>query len=254
MRQNSVSGISDILSVSMLREVIAQLAEPTLAVFTSKLVPTESPERIIGVRMPALRRLAKQLLTQEKRTGNRDLIGAFLAEDPHDFLEEDQLHMILVAERAQTLGEAISSLEAFVPRAHFWILTDGLVPRIFKKEPLAAKPYIMQWLHADSPWLVRIALVNLISLYTDELFDDETMREAATVAIAQQDMLSDEYYLNMALAWYLSMCVVKHPEAGITFLSEQTLPRWVHNKTLQKIRESRLCSAELKAKTQSLKR
>lgn len=254
MGQNLVSDIPDILSVSMLKEIIVQLAEPTLAAFTSKLVPTESPERIIGARMPALRRLAKQLLTQEKRTGNRDLIDAFLAEDPHDFLEEDQLHMILVAERAQTLGEAISSLEAFAPRAHFWILTDGLVPRIFKKEPLAAKPYIMQWLHADSPWLVRIALVNLISLYTDELFDDETMREAATVAVVQQDMLSDEYYLNMALAWYLSMCVVKHPEAGITFLSEQTLPRWVHNKTLQKIRESRLCSAELKAKKQSLKR
>ena len=66
MRQNSVSGISDILSVSMLKEVIAQLAEPTLAAFTSKLVPTESPERIIGVRMPALRRLAKQLLSERK--------------------------------------------------------------------------------------------------------------------------------------------------------------------------------------------
>lgn len=245
---------STIASLADLKRVITEQAEPSLAAFTAKLVPTESPARIIGVRMPILRKLAKRLLSQEKKAGDRTLIDAFLAQDPHAFLEEDQLHMILITERAQTLDEAVVSIETFAPRARFWILTDGLVPRIFTKHPEQAKPYLMRWLHDESPWLVRIALVNLISLYTDKFFDEQTMREAATVAASHQDNLSDEYYLNMALAWYLSMCVVKHPEEGSAFLAEQTLPVWVHNKTLQKVRESRLCTPELKAKTQSLKR
>lgn len=243
-----------ITSLADIKDTLQQHAELSLAAFTAKLVPTEDPERIQGVRVPTLRKFAKHLLKQEKQTGDRRLVDEFLAQDPHASLEEDQLHMILITERATTLDEAACSIEAFAPRANFWILTDGLVPRIFNKNPEQAKPIIMQWLHDESPWVARIALVNLISLFTDELFDAQTMREAAAIACPDQENLSDEYYLNMALAWYLSMCVVKHPEEGMAFLAEQTLPVWVHNKTLQKVRESRLCDDVLKAKTQSLKR
>lgn len=245
---------STVASLADIKEALRQQSEPSLAAFTAKLVPTAPPERIQGVRVPTLRKFAKRLLKQEKQTGDTHLIDDFLAQDPHEFLEEDQLHMILITERPTTLDEAVQSIESFAPRARFWILTDGLVPRVFNTNPEQAKPIIMQWLHDESPWLARIALVNLITLFTDELFDVHTMREAATIACPQQENLSDEYYLNMALAWYLSMCVVKHPEEGMAFLAEETLPVWVHNKTLQKVRESRLCDDELKAKTQSLKR
>lgn len=246
--------IPEISSCETLQSTLVSWADSSLAAFNAKLIPTESPERILGVRMPALRRLAKQLLKQERTTGDSALIDAFIAEDPHTYLEEDQLHMILVTEKPGTVQEAVELIETFATRAHLWVLTDGLVPRIFIQNLDEAKPYIMQWLTRDDLWMQRIALVNLISLYTDDLFDEETMRIAAQRAQEVQEPLSDEYYLNMALAWYLSMCLVKHPYETQAFLEEETLPVWVHNKTLQKTRESRLCSEELKKTTYALKR
>lgn len=244
----------EITSLITLTEVLLSQKDPKLAAFNAKLVPTESPARILGVRMPLLRKLAKHLLSQERKTHNTEVLDTFMQQESHAYLEEDQLHMILVTERPRTLKGAIESIERFAPRAQCWVLTDGLVPRVFAEAPLEAKPTLMRWLHDDSLWMQRIALVNLISLCTDEYFDKETMYEAASVAQAQQEPLSAEYYINMALAWYLSMCLVKHPQESIAFLAKETLPVWVHNKTLQKTRESRLCSAELKEITRSLKR
>ncbi len=207
--------------------------------FTSKLIPTVPGEQVIGVRVPALRALAREL----RGTPEAE---AFLAALPHIYLEENNLHGFLISE-LRDYDQTISRLDAFLPHVDNWATCDLISPRAFKKHPEALYPgQIAQWLKSPHPYTVRFGVGMLLGLYLDEHFKPEMLEVAAGI-------VSDAYYVNMMVAWYFATALAKQWEASFPYLSERRLPAWTHNKTIQKAVESRRISQEQKALLKTLR-
>ena len=121
---------------------LASLAEPVYADFQAKLIPTVPRDRILGVRLPALRALAKEIGDDER--------ASFLAALPHETLEENLLHAILIG-RERGLDAALALVDRFLPCADNWAVTDILRPSVFAKYPRETLAEIKKWLGSPLP-------------------------------------------------------------------------------------------------------
>ena len=201
--------------------------------FTYKLIPTLSHERIIGVRLPALRKLAKDLTKQQP-----EAVAQFLNTLPHHYHEENLLHGFLI-EQIKTFDQAIVYTEAFLPYIDNWAVCDTFSPKLFLKYPKETYTHILQWLQSPQPYTIRYGIGLLLSNYLDDYFESEMLSLVANIQ-------SDEYYVNMMIAWYLATALAKQYEATLPLIQSQTLSPFVQNKTIQKARESRRISEEVK--------
>ena len=201
--------------------------------FTHKLIPTLSRECIIGVRLPALRKLAKDLTKQQP-----EAVALFLNSLPHHYHEENLLHGFLI-EQVKTFDQAIAYTEAFLPYIDNWAVCDTFSPKLFLKYPKETYTHILQWLKSPQPYTIRYGIGLLLSNYLDDLFESEMLSLVASIQ-------SDEYYVNMMIAWYLATALAKQYEATLPLIQSQTLSPFVQNKTIQKARESRRITQEVK--------
>ena len=206
--------------------------------FTASLNPAVDKDRILGVRLPELRRLAKEL----RREGGAD---AFLAELPHRYLEEDLLHAFLLSMEKDHL-RLLEGLDAFLPFVDNWAVCDTLRPAAFKKHPAGLPDRIRGWLSSAHPYTIRFGLGMLMAYYLDEAFMPEYLEWAAALR-------SGKYYVNMMIAWYFATALAKQYDAAIPYLELRRLDRWCHNKTIQKAIESRRVTDEHKAYLRTLK-
>ena len=123
---------------SSISQAVRELAEPKLAEFTAKLIPTVDPARILGVRTPALRKLAKKLLREHPLE-----VTEFMAAVPHDFQEEDLLHVLLLnEERDFTTWHA--EVTDFLPHMTNWTLTDAVSPACVKGRNAPSLPQLLE--------------------------------------------------------------------------------------------------------------
>ena len=215
-----------------------RMRDPDYARLQARIVPTVPAERIIGVRTPALRALAKELY------GDRDT-EAFLAGVPHRYFDEDQLHAFIIS-LERDFDRCVAAVEAFLPWIDNWATCDQLSPGVFRKEPERLLPHIRVWIASGKTYPVRFAIGMLMQHFLDARFDVRYPRMVAEVR-------SGEYYVNMMIAWYFATALAKQYEAVLPFLEEKRLARWVHNKAIQKSVESRRITAEQKAYLKSLK-
>lgn len=216
---------------------LAALAEPTYADFQAKLIPTVPRETVLGVRLPALRRLAKEIKGDEAR--------AFLSELPHKTLEENLLHAILVG-RERDFAAVIAELDAFLPFADNWAVTDILRPKVFARHAGEALPSIRRWLASPLPYVRRAAVGFLMAYYLDENFTPEVLALPAKIPQA-------EYYVGMEVAWFYATALAKRWDETLPYLAERRLPTWTHNKTIQKATESYRITPERKTYIKTLK-
>lgn len=204
--------------------------------FQRRLMPTVAPERVIGVRTPQLRRLAKEL---------RGSAGAFLAELPHFYYEENNLHAFLI-EGISDYDECLSAVEAFLPHIDNWATCDSLSPRVFGRHTDELLAPIQCWLGSERVYPCRFGIGQLMRWYLDERFSPEYLRMVAAVA-------SEEYYVRMMVAWYFATALAKQYEFTLPYLTEGRLDEWTHRKTIQKAIESDRISAEQKAYLRTLR-
>jgi len=197
-------------------------SEEDYAKFSSKLIPNIDPASVIGVRTPILRTLAKSM--DEAET------VAFMSELPHKYHEENMLHAILISNMRRT-EQIISALDAFLPFVDNWAVCDCLRPAGLKNAPQEFIYHIRCWLCSERCYTVRFGVEMLMCYFLDELYSPEY---AAMVA----QIRSDEYYVNMMLAWYFATALAKRWDDVVPYLEKQMLTPWVHNKTIQKARES----------------
>ncbi|MCI7413245.1 MAG: DNA alkylation repair protein [Clostridiales bacterium] len=206
--------------------------------FQSRLIPTMSTDRMIGVRTPELRKYAKEL-------GKRPDKNEFLENLPHRYYDEDQLHAFLLSEM-KDYGECLSAVERFLPFVNNWATCDQMSPRVFRKHRTELLKPIRDWLVSEQPYTVRFGVGMLMEHYLDGDFD-----------LAYPEMVarlrSDEYYVNMMIAWYFATALAKQYDAVLPFLEEQRLDDWTHNKAIQKAIESRRITPEQKAYLRGLK-
>lgn len=207
--------------------------------FHSKLMPNIDKERIIGVRMPELRKYAKRLAKEP-------YAAEFMNELPHHYYEENNLHAALVSDMKGSLDEVLTETEKLLPYIDNWATCDMFSPKIFRKYPDEVYAKCMEWISSDLTYTVRFGIDMLMSLYLGENFRKEIIDIIA-------DIKSDEYYVNMAIAWFYSFALIKQYDSTIGLFEEKRLEKWVHNKSIQKAVESRRIDGETKRYLRSLK-
>ena len=219
-------------------EELFRMQDKDYALMQTKIIPTVAADRIIGVRTPALRTFAKSLYKDSD-------IDAFLSSVPHQYFDEDQLHAFILS-LEKNFDKCIAEVDAFLPYIDNWATCDQLSPRVFKKEPEKLLPYIQSWIKSDRTYTVRFAIGMLMQHFLDEKFDVKYADMAAEVR-------SEEYYVNMMIAWYFATALAKQYELILPYLEEKRLDDWVHNKAIQKSVESYRITDEQKAYLKTLK-
>ena len=223
-----------------IREHLPELSDESYKRFQAKLMPTVSLDRIIGVRTPQIRRYAKEIFESAEAK-------AFLSDLPHAYYDENNLHGALL-ERIPDFDAAINAVEAFLPHVDNWATCDMFCPKILRTEPQRLLVFIQKWLLSDHVYTVRYGLVRLTFWYLDApVFSPEILALAAAVE-------KEEYYVQMAVAWFFSMALVKQWDATLPYLTDQRLDLWIHNKAIQKAIESEQITPSQKEFLRSLKR
>lgn len=218
-----------------------ELQDREYAEFQSKLTPSVEPEFFIGVRVPALRKLAKELakrdayFKQKAASGIDDtfVVGeaaSFLQELPHKYYEENMLHGFLLAE-IKDYDMCIAEVERFLPFVDNWAVSDTMSPKVFAKHKEELLVKIREWIASDKTYTCRFGICMLMRYFLDEDFKDEYLALPAAVH-------SEEYYVKMMVAWYFATALAKQWDATVPYIEQGKLDKWVHNKTIQKARES----------------
>ena len=214
------------------------LADPAYREFHQKLIPTVDPARVIGVRTPRLRALARELAGTPEA-------AAFLAALPHQYYEENNLHGLLVC-RFRDYGRTVAALEQLLPQVDNWATCDLLRPRAFQGRPLQLEGQLRAWIASPHPYTIRFGLEMVMTHYLEEGFQPQWLELAAGVR-------SGEYYVNMMVAWLFATALAKQYAAALPYLQERRLDRWTHNRTIQKAVESYRITPEQKALLRGLR-
>lgn len=206
--------------------------------FQSKLLPKTEKEKIIGVRTPILRKFAKEF-AQTKEAQK------FLQELPHQYYEENDLHLMLVTQ-IRDYKKCLKEVTQFLPYIDNWATCDLPLPKCFEKHKAELIVDVKNWIVSNDTYTIRYGIGVLLRLYLDEDFKDEYPKLVSAV-------ISDEYYVNMMIAWYFATALAKQWEAVIGYLKDRKLPEWVHRKTIQKAIESNRITEEQKAELRGLR-
>lgn len=235
---------------TIIRQRLFALQDLKYRDFHGALMPTIDRENVIGVRMPAMRQLVKELKTEP------ELVRGFMDSLPHRYYEENTLHAVLIA-GGRDFDETLRELDAFLPYMDNWATCDVLVPKIFAKHREQLLPHIEGWIASGHAYTVRFGIKMLMDFYLDDGFCAKYPRMTASVR-------SEEYYVNMMIAWYVATALAKQWDAVIGYFAEPggedadgekrpVLDRWTHNKAIQKAIESYRITDEQKAYLRTLK-
>ena len=218
---------------------LLELQDPGYRDFHSKLVPNISKETIIGIRTPVLRKFIKEYKKEPEA-------AEFLKILPHQYYDENVLHGFLISE-LKDYETCVQALDKFLPYVDNWAVCDGISPKVFAKHHAELLPKIREWAASDHVYTSRFGIEMLMTHFLDADFRSEYLEIPASVH-------SEEYYLNMMIAWFFATALAKQWEASVAYLEEQRLSPWVHNKTIQKARESYRITPEQKEYLKNLKR
>lgn len=216
-----------------IREQLLELQEEQYRDFQKNLIPGETADQMIGVRTPALRKLAKKLAKRED-------ITVFMQDLPHAYFEENQLHAFIIGENKEW-ESCLAQVEKFLPYVNNWATCDQFSPKVFGKEPERLLPAIRCWISPEQPvYTVRFGIGMLMRYFLDELFQEEYLEWVAEIR-------SDEYYINMMIAWYFATALAKQYESTLPYIEGKRLDDWTHNKAIQKAIESSRIAKEQKS-------
>ena len=262
-----------------IQERLFALQDLSYRAFHTKLMPTVDPSRVIGVRMPALRQLAKEIAAEPQK------VAEFLALLEHEYYEENNLHGLLI-NGMKDFDECIAALDEFLPYVDNWATCDLLKPRSFRWEVggrgrrgLSGQsgesgddvkiskadvisvgteaqadiaedrllPHVRRWLASEHVYTCRFGVGVLMNYYLDEAFEPGFLEWVGEIH-------SEEYYVNMGIAWYFATALAKQWEEAMKWMEEGKLTTWVRNKSIQKARESWRVSEERKEYLGKLKK
>ena len=198
-----------------------------------RIIPNVEEKRIIGVRTPILKDMAKHI------------DESFLDTLPHFYFEENQLHSFAIS-LIKDYKASIKRVNDFLPYIDNWATCDQLSPKVFKKHKEELIKEIKKWLKSKHIYTVRFAIEMLMTYFLDEDFKEEYLELVSNIK-------SEEYYLNMMIAWYFATALAKQYDSSIIYIKEKRLSPWVHNKTIQKAVESYRISDEQKVYLKTLK-
>ena len=225
----------------MFNEQLFTMQDIEYQTFQAKLIPNLDNQTIIGVRIPRLRHLAKQLAKEQPNQ-----CAEFLNTLPHRYYEENLLHAFLIADK-EDFTEVVELTQQFLSYVDNWAVCDSFRPKVFSKHHAEVLTLIRNWLSVDHTYTIRFAIGLLLSNYLDAYFKPTQLEWVASID-------NSAYYVRMMQAWYFATALAKQYDATIPYLKEGKLPKWVHNKTIQKARESYRIDDDTKEYLRQLRR
>ncbi len=221
-----------------IREELFSLQDTGYRDFQSKLIPTVDPATVIGVRTPALRKFAKQLYKEKAA-------DEFLSVLPHEYFDENQLHAFIISE-IRDYDRCVEEINRFLPFIDNWATCDQLSPVVFKRHRNELLDEIKTWIASDEAYTIRFGIGMLMQHYLDDDFDPTYPDMVASIR-------SDEYYVNMMIAWYFATALAKQYDTILPYIKDKRLDTWTHNRTIQKAVESYRITPEQKTYLKTLK-
>ena len=206
--------------------------------FQIKLIPGKTSDQMIGVRTPDLRSYAKEL-------SKRDDVSDFLNNLPHKYFDENQLHAFIIS-LLKDYDKCMDEVEHFLPYVDNWATCDQMSPKIFKKNKEKLLEKIRDWIASDKTYTIRFGIKMLMEHFLDDDFDLQYPDMVASVR-------SEEYYVNMMIAWYFATALAKQYDSILPYIEEKRLDTWTHNKAIQKSIESYRITDDQKSYLRSLK-
>ena len=188
----------------------------------AKIIPNISSNSIIGVRTPLLRDLSKKLV--------KDHYSLFLNDLPHKYFDENQLHAFTIS-LLKDYDECIMYVNKFLPYVDNWATCDQMSPKVFKKNTNKLLEQIKVWIKSKKTYTIRFGIGMLMEYFLDENFNKTYLELVYKIG-------SNEYYVNMMIAWFFATALAKQYEETIKYIENKKLDIWVHNKTIQKAIES----------------
>lgn len=214
------------------------LADGKYRDFHSKLMPGVNKEKVLGVRVPVLRKFAAEV-------SKREDVEEFLVTLPHKYYEENNLHMF-VLENMKDYDTCMKYMENFLPYIDNWATCDCRPPKVFEKHKEELLLKIKKWINSGETYTVRFGVNMLMRYYLDEDFKPEYLEWVSSIK-------SEEYYVRMVVAWYFATALAKQYKTALTYIENKALEKWTHNKTIQKAVESYRISPEQKEYLRTLK-
>lgn len=222
----------------MIKSELVLLADESYKVFQSALIPNIDQDKILGVRIPVLRKFSHQIK-------NTDKAKDFIKTLPHEFYDEYNLHAFLISD-IEDFETAIVETNRLLPYIDNWATCDSFVPRVFSHHPDKLLLWIKIWLTSDHEFTVRFAIKMLMTYFLDENFDQAYIQMVAKVK-------REEYYVKMMISWYFATALAKQYDIAVKYLENTLLDPWIHNKTIQKSIESLRISNDKKEYLRSLR-
>ena len=205
--------------LTKLQKQLFELQDLKYRDFHSKLMPETDKETVIGIRTPVLRKFAKEFAGTSEAE-------AFLRQLPHRYYEENNLHMMLIT-GIKDYEKCMEEIQRFLPCIDNWATCDYPAPKCFARHKDQVLEEAKRWISSGETYVIRYGIGMLMRLFLDEDFSSEYLEMAAAVQ-------SQEYYVNMMIAWYFATALAKQWDATVPYIEQHKLSDWVHRKTVQK--------------------
>jgi len=222
-----------------IRKQLMEMADEEYRKFSSSLIP--NVDNILGVRLPELRKLAKNIAKGDWRT--------YLAQADNRYFEETMLQGLVIGYAKTDIEERLRYVADFVPRIDNWSVCDSFCTglKFTKNHRSLMWDFLQPYLSSDKEYEIRFGVVMLLLYFVEDEYIERVLQ--------WMDRIRHEgYYVKMAVAWAISVCYVKYPEPTMAFLKNNTLDDFTYNKALQKIIESLRVDSETKHVLRSMKR
>lgn len=231
----------------MIEEITAKLydlAEEDYRVFNSRLLPGAS--RVLGVRLPEMRKLAKETAKGDFRAYLEEAQRKITADSIH---EEIMVQGLVIGYAKMEKKEYRKYLDEFVPKISNWSVCDSCVSgfKFMRTDPEYWFAYLKTYRESKEEFELRFMIVAMLDYFVDEEHIDEILSICDKIR-------HNGYYVKMAVAWIIQVCYVKFPEKTRRLLENNSMDDFTHNKAIQKIRESYQVSREEKEELNRLKR
>ena len=247
---NGIQGVDLVLIEKYIgteiQKKLREMRDEKYADFQAKLTPGIDRDRFIGVRTPQLRAFAKDLVRGRAEDVSPETAERFLAQLPHKYFDENQLHAFMISE-IKDFDRCMDMTEVFLPYVNNWATCDQLSPKVFAKHKAELLDHIYRWIDSCETYTIRFGIGMLMEHFLDGDFDESYLDRVAQIR-------SDEYYVNMMIAWYFATALAKQYVPALAVIEEGRLDVWSHNKAIQKAIESRRITPEQKEYLRSLKR
>lgn len=222
-----------------LRDKLFELSDDKFKTFHSRLCP--NTDNIIGVRLPLLRQLAKEIAKGDWRN--------FLSNSKEEYYEEILINGLVIAYAKCDVEERLNYIESFVPKIDNWAICDSFCNtlKFVNKNKEIMLEFIQPYLRSYNEFEIRFAVVIILNYYITEDYINLVLKTLDNIK-------HDGYYVKMAVAWAISMCFVKFEEKTMAYLKDNSLDDFTYNKSLQKICESLRVDKNTKELIKSMKR